>query len=80
MDNLTNIWKTITPLTKEKMRAEIEITCMHKVRKLRYKAPHIFHAVMGLILKIFYHTEYTDGVREKVKNFLFPNLYLSEIS
>ena len=80
MDNLTNIWKTITPLTKEKMRAEIEIACMHKARKLRYKARYIFHAVMGLILKLLFHTEYTDGVREKVKIFLFPNLYLSESS
>ena len=35
------IWKTIDPITKEKARAEIEITCLRKARELMYKAPHI---------------------------------------
>ena len=58
----------------------IEISCMQKACKLSYKSPHIYQAVMGLILNLYFHTEDPYGVGYKVNTLLFPNIYLSASS
>ena len=51
--------------------------CLDKARELRYKYLHVSHAVVGLLLGLFFHTEYHDGVSNTVNIFMFPDLFIS---
>ena len=74
------IWNTIAQLPKENTRVAEGISCMHKVRNIRYKTPSTFHVVEGLIMRLIFFTEDPDRVRDTVVIFLFSNLSLSTTS
>ena len=52
---------------------------MHKARELSYKASHMYHAMVGLILDLTLHTEDSDWFGDTVKIFLFPVISLLDI-
>ena len=78
--SLPKIWKRVAPLQKEKTRVALEMACQNKAREMRYKAPRISHIISGLLLSLYLYTEDPERVGDKFNIFLFPEIYLSEIS
>ena len=76
-EDLTDICKTLAPLTKEKARPAFEISCREIARALKCKAPRVTHAVAVLLLGIHFHAEYLDCVNDTFNIFMFPELSLS---
>ena len=56
------------------------MACQNKAREMRYKAPRISHIISGLLLSLYLYTEDPERVGDKFNIFLFPEIYLSEIS
>ena len=55
VSELTGIWKTTTLISKEKSQAVVEISCLHRLCEMRYKAPRITHIMVVLILGLIFH-------------------------
>ena len=75
-NSLPNIWRTIVPLPKYKSRVDVYIECLQKAHSLRYKPPWIYHVVVGLILKKYFHTEDPDRVGDILNIFLLTSISL----
>ena len=59
-EELSQIWKTLAPLTKEKARPAFKIACIESAQDLRCKAPCVTHAVVALLLGLHFFTEDPD--------------------
>ena len=70
----------VCPSSKRKKRVALEMACQNTVREMRYKAPRIPHIISGLLLSLYLYTEDPERVGDKFNIFLFPEIYLSEIS
>ena len=46
----------IVLLPKEKAREAVEISCLHKACKMRYKPNLIYHMVAGIIIRLEFFT------------------------
>ena len=56
LEFLHKIWRTRSQLQKDKEQTVLEIECQHKDLEIRYKAPCISHAIVGLLIRIMFHT------------------------
>ena len=53
-EDLSKIWKTLAPLTKEKSRPTFEIECRESARALRCIPPQVTHAVTVPLLGLHF--------------------------
>ena len=57
IENMSEIWHTPTPLTKEKAIPSLEISCREIARALICKAPRVTHTATVLLLDLHFYTE-----------------------
>ena len=62
------------PLEKDRARAAIEAACRRTMKILRFRHPHIPHAVVVMVMALSFHTKDVDGVEDTLHIFLFTNL------
>ena len=53
----------------------MEAACRRTAKSLRFRPPHIPHAVTVMVMALAFHTEDLDGVGYTLNIFLFTNLY-----
>ena len=75
--DLHTIWDVINPLSRDRARSDMEAYCLRKSEHLRFRAPHISHAVAVLVLGLTFYSEDLDGVGDAINVFIFPDLYSS---
>ena len=74
---LPKICENLAPLQKDKAMAALDIACHNKARELRYNAPRISSAVVGLLLSLAPYTEDPGGIWDLANIFLLSDLYFS---
>ena len=74
---MPDIWHTLAPLTKEKDRPDLEISCRASPCALICKAPRVTRAVAVLLLDLHFYTEDPDYINYTIKIFQFSDLSLS---
>ena len=71
-----NICNKVATIKKEKAQVALDITCKHKAMELQYKEPRILHIVSGILIRLYFYTEYPNRVGYIVNIFLLPDLSL----
>ena len=64
----------VDPLEKDIARAATEAACWRTIKILRFRHPHIPHAVVVMVMALAFHTKDVDRVENTLNIFLFTNL------
>ena len=71
---LLEIWSTVSLLETERERAVMEVACRCTIKILRFRHPHIPHAVVVMVSALAFHTKDVDRVEDTLNIFLFTKL------
>ena len=62
VSQLPDIFRTVTPLKKDRAQAAMEAACRRTVESLRFRTPRIPRAVAVMVMALAFHTKDPDGV------------------
>ena len=71
---LLEIWRTVPPLETDRARAAMEEACRRTIKILRFRHPHIPHAVVVMVMALAFQTKDVDMVEDILNIFVVTNL------